>query len=192
MRKKLLKGWVVTVLVLTGYAAVHAYDPEPSILEDEESLQREITLASHSPTVRELLDSVQRTTHVRLEADPEALENDVPMGQIVVKSVPAWKLLEQIARTQFRNGQWKKTNEGYQLSGTRIQPRVPLGEKKTSPPSSSFKWYISVVALICVVCAYYLYVRRCRKRGMVGSNKAAAKTPDIGPNLRSKLEERRP
>lgn len=152
---------MAAIIVLLIAPLAHAGEPDSSILENDENLSRELTLTLRGPTIREVLRHVKDRTGVRLEADPKIMEDDVPMGNLALKNVPAWKLLEQLSRTQFRGGQWKKTSDGYYLSGTRIESRNPVRQDAALPNSPSYKWlfvFPTVTGLVSL-CLLVLYFR---------------------------------
>ncbi len=74
------------------------------------------------PTSEELLDIVRKATGVALTLAEEPKGSKVIFGSMS-GNAPAWKVMELLAKTQFTDGRWEKTGDGYVLHG---KPKVVI------------------------------------------------------------------
>jgi hypothetical protein len=94
------------------------------VLRNDPRLKDPIALNFKSkPGSQESLHLVQKATGVKLSLAEEPKEGKIVLGNMAGKA-PAWKVMQQIAATQFTDGRWEKAGDGYVLHG---QPKVLLG-----------------------------------------------------------------
>lgn len=69
------------------------------------------------PTAAQVLAAIQMATGVEMKLAEQSEKGEVTFGGTGIANVPAWKVMQQIAATQFVEGKWEKAGEGYVLRG---------------------------------------------------------------------------
>lgn len=72
---------------------------------------------SVSPTAAQVLATIQEATGVKMKLAEQPEKGEVAFGGTAIINVPAWKVMQQIAATQFADGKWEKAGAGYVLRG---------------------------------------------------------------------------
>ena len=96
-----------------------------SPLRSAPDLQIRVSVDQALPTVGWLIDSLNLLGEATFSADPELLDV-VYTGSISMRGGHIWRLLEAAEQSKFiRDAKWIKTQEGYHLTGTSINPPYP-------------------------------------------------------------------
>jgi hypothetical protein len=121
----------VSVLALLGLAALPLYAQETKLFSDPR-LQQKITLDLKTPTVGEVLRSLRETTKLTLTVDERNVDQRGPaFGSLSLRNMPAWSVMEQLAKSKAVQGYWVKTDDGYRLVGT-VKPSVEVTAAKSA------------------------------------------------------------
>ena len=136
-------------------------------LQEDPNLQVMLTFDLRNPTVDQIFEEMHKTTGLKFVLD-SSLEKSRPiLGEnIRVAKAPAWKVMQQFAKSQFVEGRWEKTKTGYRLSGKPIATAENSDQSKTSWTSSTLRVCLlaSSIGLLVVVLGIFV-VLRYRRRG---------------------------
>jgi len=69
-------------------------------------------------TPQQLLETLKKATGVTLSWAGDGDSTTVILGNMQVVNVPAWRVLEQVAKGQLNGGKWEQAGDGYRLHGT--------------------------------------------------------------------------
>lgn len=92
-------------------------------LRADARLYRPLTVSLSEPTVEDVLEQLREATGVSLSIDSENVETKDPaFFNVRLHNMPAWAVMQRLARSKVVQGRWVEDGEGYQLVGT-VQPR---------------------------------------------------------------------
>ncbi len=147
-------------------------------LRSDARLYARLSADLSAPTVEEVLEELQRVTRVTLTIDPRNVETKDPAFFAVrLHNMPAWSVMQRLARSKVVRGYWVKDGDGYQLVGT-VEPRP--GVSSTGSPSLAF-WATVAVSGILLVVSTGLAIRWWRKRPR--STPVHSPAPATGPAI---------
>jgi len=88
---------------------------EPVQLRAVPLLQKPISGEFRNPKAQDLVDLVRNETGQRISLDPSVIQDRPIQGDTKLSKVPAWAVLENLARNQYIKGRWLKEGEEYLL-----------------------------------------------------------------------------
>src|SRR5207253_2276796 len=90
------------------------------------------------PTAEVLLGIVQKATGVPLSLAGQPEKGKLYFGTTHSLNVPAWRIMEILARNQIVDGKWEKAGDGYVLHGKQMDfGDRPDWLKSNAPPPAS-------------------------------------------------------
>lgn len=178
---RLLAPLIVLIAVASGVAQPPGGQTpvglpgEPVNLRTVGELQRMVSGEFIDPTAEVFLAAIRTQTGLRLSLIG-SVTSDIPIqGYTKFKDVPAWVILEQLARNKYLQGSWRKVGDEYQLFAAYRGPPPPrpppvppkviadiTGEAEPSPAPSDRRlvWLLGVSALLAVLAACVLRAGR--------------------------------
>lgn len=62
---------------------------------------------------------------------------------MTLQNVPTWKVMEDVARTQFVQGRWERSGDGYRLVGTAVAA-LPENRRPPAPAAQELvsRWHL--------------------------------------------------
>lgn len=151
----------------------------PLDLKTDPRLKVPITKNLKTPKARELLDTLENATGLKFSANEMVETNEEAFGSLSFRNVPAWVVMQEVAKSNAVKGRWEKTDDGYMLIGTldakaqetrvvEIKKSAPVLAKQTPEPpvgsSNQFWIFLAVIAMPGVLVGVVYAVRRMRKR----------------------------
>lgn len=163
---------LVCLLGLCGLA--WSQNPQPakpsgnrSVLQNDPALRVMLTVHFKRPKAQDILDRLRTETKVDLVlADNIDREREV-LGSLSCQNMPAWLILEQLAKSQIIQGKWERDGNGYRLTSP-LPPPVPANAEPPPPPGPAklgFHYFLFALPLIAVFGIVLLirYRRRSQK-----------------------------
>jgi hypothetical protein len=98
----------------------------PVQLRADPLLNNLVTGEFRNPKAQDLVDLVRTETGRRISLDPAVIQDRPIQGHTKMSKVPAWAVLESLARNQYIKGRWIKNGEEYVLVPTYTGPPPPL------------------------------------------------------------------
>lgn len=145
-------------------------------LRADARLYRPLTVSLSEPTVEEVLEQLREATGVSLSIDSDNVETKDPaFFNVRLHNMPAWAVMQQLARSKVVEGKWVEAGEGYQLVGT-VQPRP------VAPPAAGLGvvgWMLLALGLVLALLIgwFLMRVRRTAATATVHLPKARTTTP---------------
>ena len=98
----------------------------PIQLRTDPAFQKPIPGEFHSPKAQDLVDLVRNETGQRISLHSSVIQDRAIQGDSKINMVPAWAVLEGLARNQYIKGYWTKRGDEYVLIPTYTGPPPPL------------------------------------------------------------------
>jgi hypothetical protein len=99
---------------------------EPVRLRDEPAFRKPITGEFRAPKAQDIIDLVRKETGQRISLDPSLIQDRPLLGDTKIHGVPAWAVLDNLAKNQYIKGLWTKRGDEYILWATYSGAPPPL------------------------------------------------------------------
>lgn len=117
------------------------------VIRSDSLLQAKLTVVQVNPTLSGLLAQLESATGLTFRPDSHLANHDPDFGDVQFRNVPAWTVMNLIAKTDLTNGHWEKVEGGYRLlADASLRQRIP-------DPSRDWFWIwvVSAIALAVVL-----------------------------------------
>jgi hypothetical protein len=144
-------------------------------LQADPRLRGELNTDLTGPTVQEVLQRLHEATGLHLTAD--RVDREVPaFGSLSLRNVPAWVVMEQLARSRAVEGWWDEADGGYRLAGTHgVEAPAPQPRPRGVP-----FWFVAGNVLLLLTVGVWLLLRQRLRRSPAGG-------PPVLPTLAAAL-----
>jgi hypothetical protein len=109
---------------------------EAAGLRADGKLQKRITQNLKQPTVQDVVHLLQTQTGLPLSVKNVAKDKQA-FGNLSLRNVPTWSLMDQLAKSPAVNGHWEKTDKGYVLVDTAAETPATRQETAQSAPAAA-------------------------------------------------------
>lgn len=87
-------------------------------LRDQPALRKPISGEFRDPKPQDIVDLVRKGTEQRLSLDASVIQDRPLQGHTLLRGIPAWAALENLAQNQYIKGYWTKRGDEYVLMAT--------------------------------------------------------------------------
>lgn len=139
-----------------------------SALRNDPALQVQMTVDFKRPKAQEILERLRDATKMDFTLAEDINQEYPALGSLSCRNVPAWVIMEELAKSKRIEGRWHKDGAGYRLVGNG-KPAV-IAEKpkeRTSEPSVGLRLLLVAVPLILALSLAYWWIKRREQRTAV-------------------------
>jgi hypothetical protein len=111
-----------------------ASQPPPISWRTDTRLQAKVTMNLASPLVDDVIRELRTATGVDLTRSDTIQLSAPAMGSLSVRGVPAWQVMEQLAKSPRVEGNWEPAGTGYRIVSNGKQVRLPEQDDMPQPP----------------------------------------------------------
>ena len=137
-------------------------------LRRDARLQAKLSITTKQIALTDLLDKLADATGLRFELAHNLEDHQPALGQLDLKSVPAFSLMELIASRQMIDGRWIKTDAGYRLQG----------QSRAADTSSALSWWVIAAFNLGLLASGALLLMRTRAKALSKATTSTSLTGD--------------
>lgn len=171
-----ISGLMVCVLGWCAFVLAEQFPPTTptdkrvragEAFKTDPALQVKITIQFKSPKVHEIVERLRVETKLELTLADNINEEKPALATLICHNVPAWMIMENLAKSKIIEGQWERYGNGYRLTSPLPKPVVKTTPSPSNQPPSKatarLLWtYFLSLAPVFVVLAIVLFRRRRR------------------------------
>jgi hypothetical protein len=153
-------------------------------LKADPSLQVKITAEFKAPKAHEIVEHLRAETKMDLTLADNINEEKPALGSLVCHNVPAWMIMEELAKSKTIKGQWERSGNGYRLTSSLPKAVVATTTSPSKQPAPNamarllWTYFLSLAPLVVVLAVVLIRRRRqTQQAGAEGEQPADAKSP---------------
>ncbi len=155
-----------------------------SALMIDPALQVKLTVDFKAPKAQDIVDRLRAETKMDLTLADNIDRGQPALGSLSCRNVPAWIIMEELAKSKIIQGKWERNGNGYLLTSP-LPPPALANADSPSPAGAAqlgLQYFLFAIPLAAVF--GILLLIRYRRRSQ---QTAAAKKQPTVPRLRSSV-----
>lgn len=132
-------------------------------------LRVKVSFDLKAPLVEDVLHELRQATKVNLSRADDIQNQYAAHGSLSFRSVPAWQVMDTLAKSKRVEGRWEKDGDGYRLVGNGNPVVIPEASEKRTGGGSSGRRLLIAYALGLLLCLALWGIKRYRSRRTVSS-----------------------
>lgn len=144
-------------------ASPHRRDP---------ALQVKLTVDFRAPKAQEIIERLRAETKMDLTLADNINQTRPALGSLSCRNVPAWIILEELAKSKIIQGKWERHGNGYLLTSPLPPPVLAEANppEPAGPAKLGLRYFLYALPLLAIFAILLLIRRRRRSQQAIAAS----------------------